>query len=248
MDIKNHRMLEKAMLILEYISDQREGSQLTDICTVFSMPKSSGHSLLNTLANMGYLQKDDRNRYSIGIKTFEVGSKFIDNNDFYAYSRDVLRELVSAAEETAHMAVLEETDIVYLSKYDSSHVIRMVSSVGKRVPAHATALGKALLSGKKDDEIRSLYRDRGLVKLTANTITMLPILLEQLEETRRTGFATEREESTIGVQCVAVPIKNKTGETTMSISISVPVARWNNGFEIFKAPLLEAKRKMEVIL
>ncbi|MDR1901291.1 MAG: helix-turn-helix domain-containing protein, partial [Treponema sp.] len=131
----NHNMLERALSILEYISEQNSGISFTEICTRFSMPKSSAHSLVNTLYNLNYLAKNKENRFSIGFKAFEVGSKFIENTDIYVHSRNVLYTLVDKVDETAHIAFLDGSEIIYLNKCECSHALRMISSVGKRVPA-----------------------------------------------------------------------------------------------------------------
>ena len=247
MEVKNHRMLKKALQMLEYIANQPDGVSLIDICSQLSMAKSSAYVLLMTFVNMGYVKKSTNNRFIIGMKPFEIGSKFVENNDFSLYSRDVLKELVDAVDETAHLAVLDGSDVVYLSKCDCSHVVRMSSSVGKRIPAHATALGKALLSGKTDEEIREMYSG-GMRKITAKTIDDVDILLQQLNETRQTGFSYEQEESTLGVQCIAVPVKEHSGSVYLGLSLSVPIIRKDFNFDLMKQPLLEAKLRLERVL
>ena len=246
MDIRNHRMLEIALSMLEYISTRPDGASFTDICLTFSAPKSSTHSLLSTMERMGYLQKDTSNKYFIGLKAFELGSRFIENNDFYAYSRKVLSELVTELGETAHVAILEGCDVVYLSKFEFDNIIRMVSGIGKRIPAHASAVGKVLLSGKTDQELKDMYGGEKLKKLTDNTIDDLSILISQLEEIRRTGFGYEQEESSIGIRCIAVPVRDSTGKIALGMSISVPVRKGN--LDHFKPALLNVKKKMERIL
>jgi DNA-binding IclR family transcriptional regulator len=244
---KNHNMLEKALRILEYIANQREGVNQTEVAKNFGIPKSSAHSLVNTLYNLHYLEKKEPNRFCIGVKAFEVGSKFIENNDTYTHSQLILRELVAAVDETAHLAFLDGAYVVYISKCECSHTIRMVSSIGKRIYAYGTALGKALLSGKTEEEIRSLYAD-GLQQITAHTITDIDTLLAQLAEIRSNGFAGEKEESTLGVCCIAVPITDKTGRIVMGMSISIPLLRFDKSFEKYKEPLLNAKKRIEMIL
>ena len=247
-ETKNHRMLEKALHILEYVASCPDGASLTDVCATLDIAKSSAYSLLMTFLHFGYIAKNPHNRFVIGLRAFEIGSRFVENNDFYLYSRDVLEELVRVTNETAHLAVLEGTDVVYLSKFDCSHVVRMVSSVGKRVPAHVTALGKALLSGKSDEEIQTLYHNRELERMTDNSISTVEELLRQLTQIRTSGFAYESEESTLGIRCIAVPVRNSTGEVCLGISISVPTLRVDFGLEQVKQPLLEARRRLGRVL
>ena len=247
MEVKNHRMLEKSLNMLEFIASQPDGVSLTDICSQLQMPKSSAYTILMTFVNMGYAKKGPNGRFILGIRPFELGSQFVENNDFSLYSRDVLEDLVAEVDETAHLAVLEGLDVVYLSKCDCSHVIRMPSSVGKRIPAHATALGKALLSGKSEEDIRKMYHG-GLKKLTASTIDDIEVLIRQLTEIRETGFAYEREESTLGVQCIAVPVRDHMGDVYLGLSLSVPILYQDVDFERMKQPLLEAKKRLERVL
>ena len=126
--------------------------------------------------------------------------------------------------------------------------MRMRSSVGKRLPAYATALGKALLSGKSQAEVRELYRESGLRQITPHTITDMEQLLVQLEEVRRTGFAFEREESSLGVQCAAVPVCQSSGAVYLGLSVAVPVGCSQEGLERMKQPLQEARSRLERVL
>lgn len=248
MSEKNHKILEKSLKILDYVS-RNNGVSLTEICNFVDIPKSSAHILLNTFVNMYYMKKDKNGLYTIDVGLFELGTRYVDNNDFFTTAREVLEGIVNTIDETAHLAVLDGTDAVYVCKYECSHTVRMVSFVGKRLPAHGAAIGKALLSGRSDDEIRILYQGKTLEKFTANTIDSLDVLMAQLHEIRLSGFAVEHEESTPGVECIAVPIINRhTGQVEAAISISVPVSRSMGDMEKFKAPLMGAKRSLEILL
>lgn len=248
MEAKNHRMLEKALQMLEYIASQPNGASLPELCRHLEMPKSSAYSLLMTFWNMGYLKRGENGRFIVGMRLFELGSKFVENSDFFLYARDVLQDLAKAVGETAHLAALDGGDVVYLGKCEGAHLVRMSSSVGKRLPAYATALGKALLSGKSQAEVRELYRESGLRQITPHTITDMEQLLAQLEEVRRTGFAFEREESSLGVQCAAVPVCQSSGAVYLGLSVAVPVGCSQEGLERMERPLQEARSRLERVL
>ncbi len=131
MSTENHRILEKSMRMLEVVSNHPEGISLTDICAEVNVAKGSAHSLLTTLVNMGYLRRDPRTSlYTVSLKTFEVGARFVENNRHFRYAREVLENLVASIRQTAHMAVLDGTDVIYIHKVDCSHAIRMVPSSG----------------------------------------------------------------------------------------------------------------------
>lgn len=246
---KNHRVLENAIRILELVS-KNSGLTLTDICNTLKIPKSSAYVLLNTFVNVRYMKKDKKTGlYTIDIGVFELGTRFTDNNEFYRNAREILENIVSKVDETAHLAVLEDTNAVYVCKHESSKTVRMVSSVGKRLPAHASAIGKALLSGYTDKQIRAMYDGKTLERFTKHTVTDIEKLLEQINRVRQEGVAFESEESTPGVECIAVPIKSRfSGCIEAAVSISVPTIRSRGNLEQYKEILSKAKKSLETFI
>ena len=245
---KNHKILEKSLKMLEYVG-LNSGVSLTEICNAVDIPKSTAHSLLNTFVNMRYMKKDKNGLYGMDIGLFELGNRYVDNDYFFQAAREVLEEIVSRVDETAHLAVLDGTDAVYVCKCECSHTVRMVSFVGKRLPAHASAIGKALLSGYSDEKIRELYRNRNMEQFTNNSIHSIDVLIEQIQDIRRLGYAQEHEESTPGVECIAIPIVGRhSGQVEAAVSISVPVIRSEGNMEKFQKPLADAKHSLEILL
>lgn len=249
MSTGNHKILEKSMRMLEAVSNHAEGISLTGLCNEIDIPKGSAHCLLSTLVNMGYLRRDPRTAlYYISLKTFEVGARFVENNRHFRYAREVLENLVATTGQTAHMAVLDGTDVIYIHKVDCSHAVRMVSIIGRRIPAHATAIGKALLADYTNDQIRAMYEGKQLARLTENTIGDLDALIAQLERVRVVGYAQERGESSIGIECVAVAVGKPDDPTHTAISLSVPIDPERKDMKQFITPALEAKQYLQVML
>ena len=136
----------------------------------------------------------------------------------------ILQSIAAECGETAHFGVLEAGKVLYLAKADSSEAVRMYSAVGRSLPAYATALGKALLSGVSRDQLTALYPD-GLKPLTEHTITDMDKLYRQLCDVRSTGFAYESEESNNSICCIAVPVMLHK-KNAASLSVAVPVFRY----------------------
>ena len=241
-------MLELSLKILEAVANSRSGMTVSDVYSMFGMPKSSASILLWTFVNLNYMTRDKAGFFHIGPKALEIGSHFVEYEEGYAYAGRVLDDLVKEVGETAHLGILNGTDVVYVCKSDCIHAVRMISQIGKQVPAHATALGKALLSTKTDSEIRSMYKDKPLEQLTSNTIVSLDKLIKQLHQIRSEGFAMEREESTEGVSCIAIPLRGKIRGGAAAVSVSVPIIRLSEGLERFKKPLSEAGELIKSIL
>lgn len=246
MQEKNHRLLQVSLEILTTIADSGEQVSFKEITTWFSLPKSTLHNLVQTLCNTGYLEKNEETgKYAIGISCFQTGMAFRKANPFKKQARKIVENVSLSCNETTHFAVLERTDVVYIYKYDSTQSIRVYSEVGRKVPAHATAIGKALLSGYTDDQVRALYPSEELPALTAHSITSLDILLEQLREIRRNSIAFEHEESSPYVKCIAVPVLNSKGFPAAALSLALPIYREDANTQKLIQLLMDAKKELE---
>ncbi|MCK2034938.1 IclR family transcriptional regulator [Microbacterium sp. SSW1-49] len=222
---------DRALSVLEYLAREPSPRSLADIAAELGIPRSSVFGLLHNLTGRGWLTAYDGavTTYRIGPQALTVGSAYIAGDDIVRRSEAVIDELSAALGETVHLGVLDGSEIVYLAKRDARHSLRLVSSVGFRLPAYATALGKMLLSdlsGAQRDWILSLPRRR----ITAKTLVDGDALLADLEETRARGYAIDDEESTEGVRCFAVPLGTHAPHTH-AISCSVPVARLDDVFQ-----------------
>ena len=129
--------------------------------------------------------------------------------------------------ETVHVATLDGVEVVYLAKVDSIHQVRMASAVGRRLPAHCTAVGKALLSAIPDDELSRRYggEEDPLPAMTPNSITRLAKLRDDLAQVRDRGYALDDCESNRDVRCVAASVCEPGGTPVAALSISVPTSR-----------------------
>lgn len=205
-----------------------------DITTKLGLPRTSAHELVTTLAHRGYLVPTDRpGHYRLGVPLFHLGSVFAEQVDLAREGRAVAERVAAESAETAQVAVLDGTNVVYVAKVDGSHPVRLVSSVGRRLPAHCTAVGKMLLSALPQDEFDARYpRGVALPAMTPQSITSPELLSGQLAEIRRRGVATEYCESNPDVACVAAPILDAGGTVVAALSVSVPTQRWS-GMERF---------------
>ncbi len=217
---------ERVVQLLELLASRPQGSGFGQICTTLSLPKSSAHALLATLLKTDFLRFDSGTRnYHVGVRAFEVGQAFIHGLHVVREALPHLQTLCDTINETAQLAILEGVDNVYVSKVEAPHHLKLASDVGLRLPAHATALGKVLLSGLSDEEVRKRYEGRNLEMFTSQTIANLDELLSQLQQIRVAGFSFDEGEHTAGVYCTAVPIRDHKKEVIAAMSVSVPFVR-----------------------
>ena len=126
------------------------------------------------------------------------------------------------------MAILEDTDVIYIAKVDSTHAVRMVSAAGRKLPAHCTSVGKLLLAALPEHELDARLEGRELTAMTDNSLTDPAELRAALAVVRKRGIAVEHRESNPDVSCVAAPVRDRSGRVVAALSISVPVIRWSD--------------------
>jgi DNA-binding IclR family transcriptional regulator len=242
---KEHRILKYTLEMLDRIADTTNPLEIKEILDMFPLSRSTVYNLLQTLVNMGYLEKDSGGHYSIGIRCFRTGNAFRASNPFINKARDIVERVNKICKETTHFALLEGTDVIYLYKFDSAHAIRIHSEIGKKIPAHTTAIGKAMLSCYSDEDIEALYPNGKLPSQTPKSITSIKVLIGQLREVRRTSIAYEQEESTPYVKCIAVAIVNAQNFPVAGLSIAMPIYRDEKDINKMIPLLLDAKKELE---
>lgn len=215
---------DRTVELLELLSRTSEPLTLSEIQRELSYPKSSLFVLLRTLVARGWVETDRRGTgYSIGVRALLVGTSYLDRDPVIRAATRGLEELRAEVNETVHLARLDGADVVYLASRESGHQLRLTSRVGRRLPAHATSLGKALLAQRSDEEVDAILPAE-LVALTPLTLTDRAALFADLALTRERGYALERGENTAGLGCFAVALDYK-HPASEAISCSVPSVR-----------------------
>lgn len=236
---QNVKSAERTLELLETIARHPDGVTFVDLAEELPYPKSSLHGLLQTIVAMGWLTFDPgERRFSVGVRSWEVGQGFRLSRDLTIHARPFLREANEALGETVQLGILDDLDVVYVDKVEGTQALRLVSNVGSRLPAYVTGIGKALLSGLPADLLQSRFAGRALDGYTDKTITSGDRLLEVLAEVRRQGYATDDGEYTDGVFCIAVPVIRANGKITAAISCSVPQVRLG-GPDVREARMIE---------
>lgn len=215
---------DRALVILELLSRGRH--RLSDIAETLRLPLSSVHGLLGTLVHRGFAEFDQTTRtYGLGLKAWTVGQGYTGHRDIVGLALPLMERLAQETGETVQLSRLDGTENVYIAIAESPQPMKLVSAVGMRLPAHAVGLGKALLAGLSDDELARRYRDVELARFTENTVTDPTELLAEIEQARVRGFAVDDEEYIIGCRCVAMPIRDHSGEVVAAMSVSAPTPR-----------------------
>jgi IclR family KDG regulon transcriptional repressor len=217
----------RAADILELFLGEDATLSAAEIGRRLELPRSTAHELLTTLVERHYLvrRSGEETTYQLGPRLLELGSRYQQRLEFAAEADAVARQVAAECRETVHVGVLDGIEVVYVSKVDSTHSVRLISEVGRRLPAHCTAVGKVLLAGLSDAELSERLKGRRLVALTEHSITSRTELRAQLDQVRTSGVAFERSESNVDAGCVAAPVVDATGQWVAGMSISIPTSR-----------------------
>jgi DNA-binding IclR family transcriptional regulator len=213
--------VERTLSIIEILSDYENGLGITEISEKANLHKSTVHRLLNTLIVKGYVkQNEDSNRYNLTLKLFEIGNKKIEKMNIVTSAKPLLHELMEKTNEVIHLVVREGTEIVYIDKVESQNPIRMYSKIGKRSPVYCTAVGKSMLSHMTDNEVKFIWDNSTIEKLTKNTVIDFKKFKEDLNIIKKQGYAIDEQENEIGIRCIGTSILDYKGEICGAISIS----------------------------
>ena len=208
--------IDRALQLLEQLADAGGSLRLAELEAATGLPLPTVHRLLRSLAHNGYVRQDPARRYTLGPRLIRLGESA--GRQLGSWAKPRLAELVAEIGETANMALLEGDTVVYVAQVPSAHSMRMFTEVGRRVDAHCTGVGKALLSQLSDRQVLELLGRTGMPAQTTRTLTDPSALLAEIGEVRDRGWAMDDAEQEEGVCCVAVPVAGAPTHTALSIS------------------------------
>ena len=219
-------VLDRVVALLEALSRDDAGLTLLELSERLGLHKSTAHRLLMVLERHRFVEKIRHGgRYGLGLKLFELGTRSAAHLGLGQRARPYLERLVAEVGETAHLCILDDGEVLYLEKVEPSRAVRAPSSVGRRNPAHCTAVGKALLAFVPQTDLDAMAKRHGLRAFTRNTITSLPRLKRELALVRQRGYAIDDEEIEEGLVCIGAPIRDYSGSVVASMSVAGPAFR-----------------------
>ncbi|KAB2331984.1 IclR family transcriptional regulator [Bacillus mesophilum] len=222
----NVQSLERALTLLNVLSEYPNGIQITRLSEQVGLSKSTVHRLLSTLIDMNYVSKDvETDKYKIGFQIIYISRNVLNNIDLIPISKPFLKKLSSEVNETIHLCMEDKGEVVYIDKIESNQTIRMYSRIGSRAPMYCTGVGKVLLSGKDEEQFEEIAAKTDFITRTENTIRSRDELKREVETIRAQGYALDNIENEEGIRCIAAPIYDYTGKIIASFSISGPSSR-----------------------
>lgn len=234
--------LARSLKLLEVLAVERGDLSLTEIANRLGWPKSTVHGILSTLRDFRYVDQSPYNgRYRLGIRLFELGHVVARNWDVREIALPLMQKINRQFGEMIQLATEDDGEVFYIEKIDSTHIIRIVSEIGARLPIHCSALGKAILAYQPPADIQRILSRKGLTTMTRNTIVDLEKMEIELARIRIQGYAVDDQEIMEGLRCVAAPIRDANGDVRYAISASGLVDRFTGEyFETVKKEIVKS--------
>jgi DNA-binding IclR family transcriptional regulator len=220
------QVLDRAVHILDVLV--RAGVELgpSEIGAALSLHKSTIHRLLAVLERHRLvLRNPHHGKYTVGSKVLELANGSIAHIEMRTRAMPTLRRLVDQTAETAHVAVLDGTEMLSIANVEGPWTLRLRSAVGRRTPVYCTAVGKSVIASLPESELKDLLRRIGMKRFTNRTIVTPAGLKRELAKVRASGYAADNGELEPGVRCIAAPVRDVTGRVAGAISASGPMFR-----------------------
>jgi len=220
---KSVKSVETLFDIIEFIY-QEDGATISEAASGLEYAKSTIHRHLSTLERRGYVVNEDG--YYVGLRFLEFGEDARKRRRAYQLAKEKVEELAGETDERAQFLVEEHGEAVYLHRAVGDHAVRTDPGIGKRIPLHATASGKAILAAMPPETASRIVEQTSFEAVTDKTIINPDVLYDKLERIRERGYAFNRQENLVGLHAVGVPINGPDGGVIGGLSVSGPSHRF----------------------
>lgn len=219
-------VVRSTFAILEELS-RSQLMGLREVTQTTGIPKSTVFRILSTLVDLGYVTREANRNYRINPRLSRLVSDGAMSEELRRLALPLMHELRDKYGETVNLGLQELDKVTYLEVVPSEFALRLQESRGASVPAHASALGKAILAFSPQEEVDKLLRGHRLERVTEHTISDPETFLGELKRVRSAGVAFDRGEGSMLAVCIGAPILDASGRAIAAMSISGPASRFN---------------------
>lgn len=227
--------------LLELIGSKDHFVSLQSLTEETGFPKPTVFRMLQTLETAGLIiRQSDKRQYGTGTRLRRFAETLLLNATQVGTRHAVLLALVDDLGETCNITALSGNEILYLDRVETQEPLRFNLQSGSRVPIHCSASGKVLLANMPRAQRHKLLRYAPLKRLTANTITTLEELDEELKRVQSVGFAIDNEEFMSGLVCMAIAVPSAHGRSNQCVAVQAPAMRMTAEDAVALLPRLQS--------
>ena len=235
--------LARGLEVIRSFSAESPRQTLTEVAERAGLTRAGARRILLTLQTLGYVHHDGR-LFQLTPRMLDLGFAYLSSLPFWNLAEPVMEGLVAEVKESCSAAVLDGTDIVYVLRVPTQKIMRINLGVGSRLPAYCTSMGRMLLAGLPESELRQRLLDSQPVARTQATVVDIGQLMSRIAQVRQQGWALVDQELEEGLISMAAPIKDRQGQTLAALNISGQANRSNAQVmqDTMLGPLLSASQ------
>ncbi|GHG55263.1 IclR family transcriptional regulator [Sinomonas cellulolyticus] len=212
--------LARGLAVVRAFDAEHQEMTLSEVASRTALTRATARRFLHTLVELGYMRTDGR-FFTLTPLVLQLGYAYLSGQRLPELAEPFLEELSHRHAESTSLAVLDGTDIVYLARIHTRRIISVGISPGTRFPAHATSMGRVLLSALPAAELDAYFANARLDQLTPRTLVTRLAIEDELARVRAQGYAVVDQELEVGLQSVAVPVLGSDGRTVAAINMAL---------------------------
>jgi DNA-binding IclR family transcriptional regulator len=215
------KTVKRSIEILNLLAEDGRQFGVIELSKRLKTSQSTVYRILATLASEGYVAQDPQTeKYRLGLQGIILAGAALNQLEIRKQAISLLERLVADTGCNANLGILHGRHIMYLARIDGPKSARMYTAIGRLAPAHATALGKAILAFLSPEETERIVGGGHLTACTPHTINDPATLALELRRARDRGYAIDEEEFLAGVRCIGVPVRGHSGAIDAALSLS----------------------------
>jgi IclR family pca regulon transcriptional regulator len=216
--------LQRGLAVIRAFDAEHQQMALAEVARATGLNRATARRFLLTLMELGYVSSSN-GRFSLRPRVLELGYPYLSSLGLPELAPPHMERLTAAVNESCSISVLDDTDIVYVVRVPTRRIMSITLSVGTRLPAYATSMGRVLIAALPDDELEALLSKLELRPLTSRTVTDIDELRRQLYRVRAQGYALVDQELEDGLRSIGVPIRDGSGRVAAALNVSVHATR-----------------------
>lgn len=216
--------LERGLAVIRAFDAEHRELSLSEVARVTGLTRAAARRFLLTLVRLGYMTHND-GRFALSARVLELGYAYLSSLTLPEVAQPHMEALVASVNESSSISVLDGTDVVYVARVPTRRIMSITLSVGTRLPAYATSMGRVLLAALPEADAQERLARSDIRSLSAHTITDRAELTAVLDRTRAQGWAAVDQELEEGLRSLAVPIHGAAGHVVAALNVSVHATR-----------------------
>ena len=213
--------LARGLKILEIFGESARRLTLTEVASSCSLNKTAVLRFLHTLCTLGYLSRDENKKYHLSTKILSLGFSFLNSSDLRSVCKPHIDDLSSEINRTVNLGVLDDLDVLYLYRKEVTRYLKYDLYAGSKLPAYCAAVGKILLAGLQDNDLKDRIERMTLKPITRKTITSKQKLWDEIVQTRKRGYSICDRELSMDLYSMAVPLINDQQEVIAAVNVTM---------------------------